>query len=46
MIYQNLEIVSDLIHRNEIVKISKEIVFFLILGNKDSFCSGIQSYFS
>ena len=40
MIYGNLETVSHLTQRNKIVKISKKS------ANKDSLCSGIQTYFS
>ena len=43
MIYKNLEIVADLIQRK--VKISKKFVFLLMSANKDSLCSGIQTYF-
>ena len=46
MIYTNLETESDLIQRNEIVKIRKNLLFLLISPNKDLFCSGIQTYFS
>ena len=46
MTYKNLETVSDLIQRNEIVKISKDFVFLLLIStNKDSLSSGIQTYF-
>ena len=45
MIHRSLGTASDLIQRNEIVKISKSS-FFLISTNKDSLCSGIQTYFS
>ena len=47
MTYTNLETVSDLIQRNEIVKKSKNLYFFfLISANKYSLSSGIQTYFS
>ena len=39
------ETVQDLIHRNEILKMIENLLFLLISRNKDSLCSGIQSYF-
>ena len=44
--YRYLETVSDIIQRNEIVKISKKNCFLLISANKDSLRLGIQTYFS
>ena len=45
MMYENLETVYDLIQRSEILKISKTLLFLWIPANKDSLCSGIQTYF-
>ena len=39
------ETVQDLIQRNEILKMIENLLFLLISRNKDSLCSGIQSYF-
>ena len=39
------ETAQDLIQRNEILKMIENLLFLLISRNKDSLCSGIQSYF-